>query len=331
MSPKIIIFCNKSYNLRSEFGESTKMKRTDLIAYISVSLAMLFWSYTFIWYKVVYEFYNPITVVFFRLIISSVFLFTLMYPLKRLQKIARGDLKYFILVSVFNPFLYFIGESYGIKFVSSTLTAVIIATIPLFTSFTSSYFLNEKITRMNALGILVSIIGVGLVMFHKGGAVEASVFGVGMLCVAVAAAIGYSFVLKKLTSKYNSITIVTYHNFIGIFLFAPLFFIIDFAEFKQTGFSAEAWIPLLELAIFGSSFAFIFFTFSIQRIGIGKANAFTNLIPVITAVIAYFVLDEILNISKITGILLVIGGLFLSQIKTQGLRDKIRSYIRPSE
>lgn len=307
------------------------MKKGNLIAYISVFLAMLFWSYTFIWYKKVYDFYNPITVVFFRLIISSVFLFLLMYPLKRLQKIQKGDLRYFILVSIFNPFLYFIGESYGIKYVSSTLAAVIIATIPLFTSFTSSYFLKEKITKMNSIGILVSIIGVGLVIFNKQETAEASFFGLGMLWFAVAAAIGYTLVLKKLASRYNPTTIVTYHNFIGIFLFAPLFFIIDFPEFKQTGFSSEAWIPLFELAIFGSSFAFIFFTFSIQRIGVGKANAFTNLIPVITAIIAYFVLDEILNINKITGILLVIGGLFLSQIKINGLKDKLRSYIKPSE
>lgn len=307
------------------------MKNSNLFAYISVTLAMLFWSYTFIWYKVVYEFYNPVTVVFFRLIISSIFLFILMFPLKRLQKIKKGDFKYFLLVAVFNPFLYFIGESYGIKYVSSTLTAVIIATIPLFTSISSSYFFNERITKMNLLGILVSIIGVGLVIFNKSAGVEASVFGIGMLCLAVVSAIGYAFVLKKLTGKYNSISIVTYHNFIGIFLFMPLFFILDFSEFRLTGFSSEAWVPLLELAIFGSSFAFIFFTFAIQKIGVGKANAFTNLIPVITAVIAYFVLKETLNISKITGILLVIGGLFLSQIRTTGLRHKIKSYIRPSE
>lgn len=307
------------------------MKKGNLIAYISVFLAMLFWSYTFIWYKKVYEFYNPVTVVFFRLIISSIFLFILLLPLKRLQKIKKGDLKYFILVSVFNPFLYFLGESYGIKYVSSTLAAVIIATIPLFTSFTSSYFLKEKITKMNSLGVLVSIIGVGLVIFNNQESAKASLFGLGMLWFAVAAAIGYTLVLKKLASRYNPTTIVTYHNFIGIFLFAPLFFIIDFPEFKLSGFSSQAWVPLLELAIFGSSFAFIFFTFSIQRIGVGKANAFTNLIPVITAIIAYFVLGEILNINKITGILLVIGGLFLSQIKTHGLRDKLRSYIKPSE
>ncbi|MFO7829512.1 MAG: DMT family transporter [Bacteroidales bacterium] len=152
-----------------------------------------------------------------------------------------------------------------------------------------------------------------------------------MLMMAVAAAIGYSMVIKKLSDKYNSISIVTYHNFIGIFLFAPLFFIFDFNDFKQTGLIYEAWIPLLELAVFGSSFAFIFFTFAIKKIGIGKANAFTNLIPVLTAIIAFIVLGEIINITKISGISMVIFGLFLSQVRTAGLRNRIRSYIRPSE
>jgi drug/metabolite transporter (DMT)-like permease len=307
------------------------IKRTSLVAYIAVSLAMIFWSFTFIWYKEVYHFYNPVTTVFFRLIISSVFLFVLMYPLKKLQKIERGDLKYFILVSFFEPFLYFIGESYGIKYVSTTLAAVVIATIPLFNSFTSSWFLSEKITRMNFLGIAFSVVGVGLMIFNKEEGLNASVFGIGMLLLAVAAAIGYAFVIKKLTSKYNSISIVTYHNFIGIFLFAPLFFILDFNDFIQTGLAKEAWVPLLKLAIFGSSFAFIFFTFSVQKLGVAKSSAFTNIIPVITAIIAFFVLDEIFNINKVLGISLVIGGLFLSQVNMAGLRDRIRDYIRPSE
>jgi len=257
-----------------------------------------------------------------------------MSPLKRIEKIRKGDFKYFLLVSVFNPFLYFIGESYGVKLVSSTLSAVIIATIPLFTSFTSSFFLNEKITRMNLLGIIFSIIGVSFIIFEKNEGITVSPLGIAMLMLAVVAAIGYSIVLKNLSNRYNSISIVSYHNLIGIFLFAPLFFIFDFNDFKQTGLSQEAWVPLLELAFFGSSFAFIFFTFAIKRIGVGKANAFTNLIPVITAILAYFLLDEILNVTKVTGISLVIGGLFLSQIKTTGLKQRLRNYrnyIRPSE
>ncbi len=306
------------------------MKRSNIIAYIAVIFAMIFWGYTYIWYRDVYNFYNPITTVFFRLIISSVFLIALMYPLKKIQKIQKGDFKYFLLISLFNPLLYFIGESFGIKFVSPILTAVIIATIPLFTSLTSTYFFSEKITKMNILGITLSIIGVGIIISKQNNGLTASTFGILMLCLAVASAVGYAVFIKKLTTKYNSISIVTYHNFIGIFLFAPLFFIFDFKGFIQSGISAEAWIPLLKLAILGSSFAFIFFTFSIQKIGVGKTNAFTNAIPVITAIIAYFKFGEIVTLTIATGICMVIGGLFLSQINTGKFRKRINSIIRPN-
>ena len=181
---------------------------------------MLFWSLTFVWYKKVYEFYNPITTVFFRLIISSIFLVILMYPIGKLQKPLKKDFKYFLLVSFFQPFLYFVGESYGIKLVSSTVAAVLIATIPLFTTFASAYFFKERITKMSFMGIAISILGVGFVIFNKAEALNTSLFGIFMLTVAVIAAVGYAIVIKKLSDRYNSITIVTYHNIIGIFFFA---------------------------------------------------------------------------------------------------------------
>lgn len=291
------------------------MRKSDITAYTAIIFAMLFWSYTFIWYKIAYEYYEPVTVIFFRLIISSVLLFIIISAIGKLQRPVVEDLKYFLLVAIFNPFLYFLGESYGVKFVSSSISAVIIATIPLVTSFVSSFFFKENITKINIVGIIFSIIGVGIILFEKGSGLSVSAFGVGMLFLAVASAVAYSMVIKKLSFKYNSATIVTYHNFIGIFLFAPLFFIIDFPEFKEHGLIADAWLPLMELAVFGSSLAFIFFTYGIQKIGITKANAFANAIPVFTAIISYFVLDEYFNVSKIAGICIVISGLFLSQIK----------------
>ena len=74
-------------------------------------------------------------------------------------------------------------------------------------------------------------------------------------------------------------------------------------------------ISILELAIFASSLAFIFFTYGLNHLGITKSNIFINAIPVFTAIFAYFVLDELLNFQKMVGITIVISGLFLSQIK----------------
>ena len=306
------------------------MKKELITAYISVILAMTFWSLTYVWYKMVFETYHPITTVFLRLVLSSVILVVLMAPFGQLQKPAWQDLKYFLLVTLFQPFLYFLCESFGVSLVSSTISAVIISTIPLFSPFATSYFFREKILRFNIIGIVISIIGVGMVIFERGEDVEATPLGILLLFLAVAAGIGYSIVVKKLSGKYNSISIVTYHNIIGIFFYLPLFLLFDWKHFIDTGFQSQAVLPLLELAVFGSSFAFIFFTFSIKKIGVTKSNAFTNAIPVLTAIFAFFLLGETLTVIKMGGIGLVIAGLFMSQIK-RFPRLKKKTTIRPSE
>jgi drug/metabolite transporter (DMT)-like permease len=310
------------------------MKKDLITAYISIILAMTFWSLTYVWYKMVYEAYNPITTVLMRLILSSIILVLLMYPLNKLQKIQLKDLKYFVLVTFFQPFLYFLCESFGVKLVSSTLSAVIISTIPLFSPFATAYFFKERITKLNFTGIVVSIIGVALVIFSRQEGVDIKVnpIGILLLFLAVAAGIGYSIVIKKLSGKYNSISIVTYHNIIGIFFFAPLFFIFEYEHFISVGYVKEAVIPMIELAFFGSSFAFIFFTFSIKKIGVTKSNAFTNAIPVLTAIFAFFMLGETLTVIKMGGIGLVITGLFMSQVRRiPGLRRTRNFFIRPNE
>jgi len=310
------------------------MKKDLVAAYISIILAMTFWSLTYVWYKMVYEAYNPITTVLLRLVLSSIMLIVLMYPLGKLQKIHFKDLKYFLLVTFFQPFLYFLCESFGVKLVSSTLSAVIISTIPLFSPFATAYFFKEKITKLNFAGIVISIVGVAFVIFSRNSDVEIEVNTVGILLLflAVAAGIGYSIVIKKLSGKYNSISIVTYHNIIGIFFFAPLFFIFEYDHFMSVGYVQEAVVPMLELAFFGSSFAFIFFTFSIQKIGVTKSNAFTNAIPVLTAIFAFFLLGETLSVIKMAGIGLVIAGLFMSQVRRiPGWRRTRNFFIRPNE
>jgi len=303
--------------------------RKDLIgAYLSVIAAMTCWSLTYIWYKMVYEAYDPITTVLLRLIISSAILFLMMYPIGRIQKLKKTDFKYFAIVSFFNPFLYFLCESLGVKEVSSTLAAVIISTIPLFSPFATAFFFKERITKFNLFGIIISIAGVALVIFSKeeNPTLVATPIGILLLFMAVVAGIGYSIVIKKLSGRYTPVSIVTYHNIIGIFYFLPLFFIFDFDHFISVGYVKEAMLPLFELAIFGSSLAFIFFTYSINKIGVTKSNAFTNAIPVLTAIFAFFLLDEVLTVIKMLGIGLVIAGLFMSQIKRVPYLRRIRSH-----
>lgn len=290
------------------------MNKKTIAVYASAIIAMIFWSYSFIWYKDVFVFYKPITLVLFRLVISSVFLFILTLSLNRLNPLKKHDIGNFLLLAFFEPFMYFIGESFGVNLIPSSLAAVIVATIPLFSPIGAYYFHNERISLMNFLGIVVSIIGVAIVIFYKGFvAIDANPVGVALMFLAVLAALFYSVMIKKMVSRYNVLSVITYQNTFGIIFFVPVFFMFEFDHFKTVTITWAVLTPLLKLGIFSSSFAFIFFTFSMKNLGITKANIFTNTIPVVTAILAWIYLGEELNFTKVIGIIVVIGGLFLSQ------------------
>lgn len=233
----------------------------------------------------------------------------------RLVSIKRQDIKWFILLAFFEPFLYFIGESFGLKVVSSTVGAVIIATIPLFAPITDRLFLKSPISPLNLFGIMISFSGVLLLIFENDFSLTAPLHGILLLFVAVFSTMGYAVVLKKIPPRYNPVSIITYQNIVGTILFLPVFFLFEWNHFRATEIKYEAVWALLQLSVFASSLAFIFFTSAIRKIGISKANVFVNMIPVFTAFFAWWLLGEQINLQKLVGIIIVISGVFVSQLK----------------
>ena len=297
------------------------MENKLLKYYGSALLAMFFWSFSFVWFKVAYKAYEPLTVVLFRISLSAVLMFVVARLMGKLQPLKKTDLGAMILLAFFEPFLYFMGESFGLKYVSSTVAAVIVATIPLFTPFAAWYFYKEKMGRANFAGLLVSFAGVSLVVFDLSAGLTASPLGVALEFIAVLSTIGYAVILKKLIHTYNGYTIVAWQNFFGIFMFLPFWGIFEASTALSTPFNAEAFGAIVKLAVFASILAFIFFTYSIRHIGINKSNMFINLIPVFVAVLSFFILGDEINAQKMLGIAVVIAGLFMAQLKRKKRKD----------
>ena len=290
------------------------MKNKSWVPVGAAILSMIFWSFSFVWIKIVYEAYGPLTTVLFRLLISSGLMLVFTLLSRKLQKIQPGDLKMFVLLAFFEPFLYFMGESYGLKYVSSTVASVIVATIPLFSPIAAWYFYKEKLSRTNLFGLVITFLGVSLVVLDTSFNFTASPLGVALEFFAVFGAIGYASVLKGISHRYNTFTIITYQNLIGAVFFLPFWLIFEMNDFTQVAFNAKAFWAIIKLAIFASTFAFILFTYSVRNMGINKSNTFINVIPICVAVFAYIILGDQLNFHQMIGIAIVISGLFLAQI-----------------
>jgi len=297
-------------------------------AYIAILFSMAFFAFSYVWFKIANQAYRPLTIVFFRLLSSVIILSLFLYFTGRFEKIRKEDRVYFFFIALFEPFLYFIFESYGLTFVSSTVASVVIATIPVFTAAGALIFFKEKLSVLNYLGIIVSFTGIFIFIVAGSSNLSFNIKGISLMFLAVLCATGYSLILRRLAYNYRPVYIVNVQNIIGLSLFLPVFLISEGRHIPDMVFDPKAVTAIAQLAVFASCGAFILFGYTVKVIGVTRANLFANIIPVLTFVFAYYSIGETITIEKFAGIIIMISGLYLAQMRFSH-RIKTRGVIKP--
>ncbi|MDR0668433.1 MAG: DMT family transporter [Prevotellaceae bacterium] len=290
----------------------------NMKAYIAVCTAMFLFGMSFVWTTDLVASqppFPPQSLSMFRMGIGSVALFLFLIATRRSVRIAKKDIKWFLLLALFEPFIYFLGENNGLRITQSpSIGSVILATVPVFTMLACFYVFKERPVWTNIVGVLCTIPGVGLVMFTGDFTLLVPLSGVLLLFMAAASTAGYAIIIRKL-HHYSAITIVAFQNLTGAIYFLPL---VLFFERETLGAVAWGWPvvwPLTMLAVFVSGGAFVLFVTAIKHIGITQANMFSALIPVITTVAAFLMGRETMSLQQIIGVGVVIGGVILSQYR----------------
>lgn len=291
------------------------MKGKKSIVHLAGVVAMIFWGMSFVWSTQTYQSLNPTATIFLRLIVATIFFTAILFLFRQNEKIKKEHLGLFALAAMFEPFLYFIFEGYGLKNTSPIIGSAIVALIPLVTPIAATIFLKERLTAMNVVGLIVSFLGVIVMLLNKNLEFSASPKGVLFLSGCVLVAVGYSIALIKLTKLYKPTTITWMQNIFGMLYFIPLVIIMEHFEPSNFGNWRSYIVPLVCLGVFCSAIAYSLWAFAFSKLGASRANVYTNLIPVFTAIFSYFIIHESLTVNKIIGIVLVVGGLILSQLR----------------
>ena len=114
--------------------------------------------------------------------------------------------------------------------------------------------------------------------------------------------------------KYNKITndLLFSYNFV-----IPTSLITEWGEISALQYNnetLEAFYAIIALALSASCVAFLFFSFGVRIIGPNRANVFNNIPPGVTAILSIFVLNEMMPLIKWIGLVIVIIGMFVSQM-----------------
>lgn len=292
------------------------------ITYFLISLSVVFWGLSFILTKELFlseEHMSVTLLIFLRLTVATAVMFPSMALMRHLRRDAswlpkprKGDLKWFLLLTFCEPFIYHLCETSGVQLVSGSLASVVIATIPLFVPFGMWIAYRERISGTMIVGVLLSLGGVGLLL--AGGEGLAGNLK-GMLCLAgaVVIAVVYTLLLVKVVDHYNPLVITTYQNLIGLVYFLPLVLIFDGGNLSMLSWSPKMLLLILVLGICCSTLAYAFYNLGVKRLGASQACIFNNAIPVFSLIAAILIGQEVFAWSKAIGIVTVIAGVVIAQ------------------
>lgn len=291
---------------------------------MSVVFAMLCWAGAGIAVKEALVVFSPLTLIVLRfsLAILLMLLVGLLFrghEVLGLQRVEKRDIPLFVLGGLFQPFLYFIFETYTYQsFASPTIAEAMLSTQPIMAPILAFIILREKVTRNNVVGILISTVGMLLLLLvGANNFALGNPWGVLLAVVTVSMSVGYTIILRRIPTRYSSLSIVFYVQLVALVLFYAVWGVFDRQSLQDTIAPLSADItPVVAvgyLAVFASVTAFILFCYTVRQIGVTRANVFNNVRPVFTALLMWVIFDEQLPIWKWVGIIVIVIGLFISQ------------------
>ncbi|MBV8680394.1 MAG: DMT family transporter [Aquitalea sp.] len=282
----------------------------------ALTASMLLWASAFIALKIVFAVFNPLAVLFARMLIASTCLLPMLWQRGERWRYQRGDWRWMLAMGLAEPCLYFLFEAQALVNTTASQASVITATLPLLTSVGAMLFLQERMTARSWSGLVVSFIGV--LWLTLGGQASAQapnpVLGNVLEFCAMLCATGYVLIAKRLSRRYSALAITGMQTVLGSFWFGAAL-LSPWGQWPRQ-FPLLPSVLVLYLGACVTLGAYGLYTWGVSKMPVARAAVFINLIPLFTVALAWLLLGETLAGSQWLACLLVLGGVLLGQERT---------------
>ena len=269
-------------------------KNFSYIGILSLIFAMFIWASSFIALKAAMEDLGPFTVIFFRMVFASL---CFVYFIKDFIKydFSKKDIKFILLLALFEPCLYFVFESKALQLTSASQAGMITSLMPIITAMAAGYFLKEIISKQLIIGSLIAMSAAIWLSLQGSTSISSPnpLLGNFFELLAMACGAGYTITARYLSSKYSALFITAIQVFIGAIFFTPLF-IYEYNTIPMN-FTLNSFLWTIYLGVVVTLAGYGLYNYALTKIPASKAAVFIYLIPVFTLILAYFVLNEKLS------------------------------------
>jgi drug/metabolite transporter (DMT)-like permease len=288
----------------------TSRRSYALSALIAV---MLVWGSTFVITKAAVRDIPPGTLAALRFLIALVVLVPFALARGGLARLPRPlPIGALVAMGVTGIALFTVGFNFGLHYGSASQGALIFALVPAAVAGAAVIALKERISRRRALGILLSVAGVGWVAVsgQQDTASPNPMLGaVCMLATVIAWAI-YTAIAKRLADA-DQVVVLTVTTAIGALILLP-FAAVELMQDPRPMPSLQAWAGTVYLGVVASAVSYLVYNLTLRHLDASLVGALTNLDPIVGIVTAVLFLGESLGGGQIAGGLIALVGMWLA-------------------
>jgi drug/metabolite transporter (DMT)-like permease len=277
----------------------------------AVATTLVLWASAFVGIRHLGESVPPGALSLSRLIVMAIALLALMrgrlprLPTKReWPLIAAGGASWF---GVYNLAL---NESE--RRIDAATAALIVQIGPLLVALLATFFLGERLTTWLLIGMGVGFSGVVIIGRASSQGDNGDLVGVLLSVVAALTFAVGVLTQKKLLPRMGALDLTFWYALVGAVVCLPW---AGQTVSVLADASADTWWWILYLGVFPSAIAFTTWAFALSHADAGKFAQSTFLVPFITALMAWFLLDEVPPALAFVGGGLCIAGVLLTRRK----------------
>lgn len=288
------------------------MPKSKVIPYLEVTFAVVVWGATFIATKIALREVSPATIVWLRFAMGTAILGAVVVARRQFALPEKREWLYLAMLGFIGVTFHQWLQATGLQTAKATTTAWIVATTPVFIALLGWLALKEKLNWVQTGGIAVAAFGV-LLIVSKGNfsalfTGEEGTFGDLLIFISALNWAVYTILSRRELARHPAARMMFFVMLLGwlftniwIFGFGP-----GTSEIKNL--TSSGWNAVLVLGVFGSGLAYIAFYDALQAIPASQLGAFFNIEPLVTALLAAFMINEAITaVSLIGGAIIILG------------------------
>jgi drug/metabolite transporter (DMT)-like permease len=306
-----------------------KIQNIHILALLEASLVTFLWSTSYVLIRIGLDEINPIAFAAYRYFFASLMLLIplfFQFRKKETKNITIQRIGFFLVLGFTG---YFIAQGFqflGLFFLNSVTVTFILNLTPLFVLGFSVLLLNEWPTSIQAIGIVLTLVGV-IIFFYD------SIGQVGMIngvLITLISGIGwalYMIISRKYLVKDNENVIEL--TFISMFFGAIMLLTAAGLTGNIVNVSLNCWMIIFWLSGINTAVAFFLWNHALKTLKVIEQSILQNSMLIQIALLAFFFLQEPINEQKIIGMTIVFIGVLIVQIKSE--KTSRKTSIKPEQ